>query len=83
MPFDRLDNRWVAVAEQQRAVAAPIIDHPIVIHIPLIRPVGAFHEEREGIGVAAIVSRTAGKALQGAFGQDSRAGKSLAVELFE
>jgi hypothetical protein len=64
-------------------VAAPVIDHPIVINIPLIRPIRTFHEEGKWIGVTAIVSRATWETLIRTLGQHRRTGKALTVLLFE
>ena len=45
----------IVVAQNQRAVAHPVVDQLVAVDVPLARAVGAFDVDRKGREVAAVV----------------------------
>ena len=44
----------MAVAQQQRPVARPVVDQPVAVDVPLVRPVGPVDVDRERLQVAVV-----------------------------
>jgi hypothetical protein len=59
--IDRLDHARIVVTEEERTVAAEIVDIAIAVDVPFQRAAGARDIERIGIEVAAIVREPAGQ----------------------
>ena len=57
--LDRLDDLRMAMAEQQGAMAAEIVDVAIAVDIPFPRPLGARDVEPVGFDIARIVGDAA------------------------
>ena len=55
-----LHHRGMAVAEEERAVAHPVVDELVAVHVPLARSQRALHVDREGLEMAAVVGDPAG-----------------------
>src|SRR5215510_7259444 len=76
LPVDRLDDLRMAMAEEERAMAAEIIDIAIAVDIPLPRSLGPRDVEPVGLDIARIVGDAAreepARLLGGARGARSR-----------
>lgn len=76
---DRLDNRRMVVAEQQRAVASHVVDVLVSVDIPFARPCGARHEQRMRLEVATDVGNAVGEQPHGAGMQPGRARRLVMI----
>ena len=81
---DRLDHRRVAVAEQQRAVAAEVVDVLVAVDVPLARAFGAGGIDGIGQQRAAVVRQAGRDDLARALvqlGGAARAGAEFGLDL--
>ena len=62
---DRLAYHRVAMAEQQRTVAAEVVDVAVTIDIPFVRTLGALDIDAVRIDVAGVVRDAAGEQFAG------------------
>ena len=77
--MDRRHHIRMAMAEQQCAVAAEIIDINAAVHIPFARPLGARDVDSVRLDIARIVRDPGGKQIGGAPGALGRARRRGAV----
>ena len=62
---DRLDDVGMGVAQDQRAVAGVVVDQPVAVHVPLVRPKPVGGIDRERLEAAGVVGHTVGKQAPG------------------
>ena len=72
LPFHRLDDGGMRMAEQHGAVAAEVIDILVAVDVPLARARGARNVDRIGVEVARVVGDAARQHLMGALEQSRR-----------
>ena len=61
LPPHRRDDRRVAVAQQQRPVAGPVVDQLVAVHVPLAGALGAVEVDGERLQVAQVVGDAVGE----------------------
>ena len=75
---DRGGDLRMIVAEQERAVAAVIVDVAVAIDVPFVRAQGALDVDAVGLEVAAVVGDAAREQAAGLPGEPGRARRPLA-----
>ena len=77
LALDGCDEIGMAVTEEQRSVAHHVVDHPVAVDVPLVRPGSAVVDDAERLEEADIVGDAAGEDGAGAVGALGGAGMEL------
>ena len=67
------------MAQQQRAMAAEVVDVAVAIDVPLMRPLGALDENAVGVDIAGVVRDAAREQIAGVFCELLRARRPLPI----
>jgi hypothetical protein len=78
-----LHDRARIVPEEERAVAHPVVDVAVAVHVPLVGALRPIHIERERLHAAVVVGHRVGKEPPGALVQLARGGERGGVAILD
>src|SRR5579884_274402 len=79
----RLHDGWMAMAQQQRPVAGPVVDQVVAVHVPLMSALGPIDVDRKRLQVTEVMCDPAGKQPACFLIQAARGWKSGRVALVQ